>query len=159
MSSTTSASNTDSVTASNSSSTASVILTKPAASATPEPENETVVISDKPSTLNLKCDQCDYTNVGEKGLRQHRRMKHRLSQVDGIHDSEEEIMEDIVTLEMQDNGLAKIKISASNETPPEKVLHPKLGVGTQPTYTKFEDKNCIQYNFEKGKFMIEVFEK
>ena len=117
------------------------------------------MISDKPSTENLKCDQCDYTNVGKKGLKQHIRMKHRLLQVDGTNDSEEEIMEDIVTLEMQDNGLAKIKISASNETPPEKVLHPNLGVGTQPTYAKFQEKNCVQYNFEKGKFMIEVFEK
>ena len=131
-----------------------MIPTKPAASDITDPENETLVISDKPSTQNLKCDQCDYTNVGEKGLTQHIRMKHRLSQVD-----EEEIMEDIVTLEMQDNGLAKIKIRASNETPPEKVLHPNLGVGTQPTYAKFQEKNCVQYNFEKGKFMIEVFEK
>ena len=41
-------------------------------------------------------------------------MKHRLSQVDGTNDSEEEIMEDIVTLEMQDNGIAKIKINYSS---------------------------------------------
>ena len=62
-------------------------------------------------------------------------MKHRLSQVYGQDDYEEKIMDNILTLEMQDNGLAKIKISAFNKTPPEKVLHPKLGVGTQPIYS------------------------
>ena len=67
-------------------------------------------------------------------------------------------MENIVTLEMQDNGLSQIKIIASNETSPEKVLHPQLGVGIQPTYAKFQEENCIRYNFEKGKFLIEVFE-
>ena len=86
-------------------------------------------------------------------------MKHRLSQVNGINNSEEDIMEDIVTLEMQDNGLAKIKINASNETSAEKVLHPQLGVGIQHTYAKCQERNCNQYNFEKGKFLIEFFEK
>ena len=28
------------------------------------------------------CDQCDYTNASEKGLRQHKRMKHGKSQMD-----------------------------------------------------------------------------
>ena len=107
------------------------------------------MISDKASTQNLKWDQCDYTNVGEKGLNQHIRMKHKLSQVDGINNSEEDIMEDIVTLE--------IKMIASNETSPEKVLHPQLGVGIQPTYAKCQERNCNQYNFEKGKFLIEFF--
>ena len=33
--------------------------------------------------LNIKCEQCDYTNTTEKGLAQHTRMKHKISQVDG----------------------------------------------------------------------------
>ena len=30
----------------------------------------------------FSCDQCDYTNVSEKGLRQHIRMKHRREQLE-----------------------------------------------------------------------------
>ena len=38
---------------------------------------------------DFKCDQCDYSNIGEKGLRQHKRMKHCISQLDGMNDEEE----------------------------------------------------------------------
>ena len=38
---------------------------------------------------DFKCDQCDYSNISEKGLRQHKRMKHRISQLDGMNDEEE----------------------------------------------------------------------
>ena len=38
---------------------------------------------------DLKCDQCDYSTISEKGLRQHTKMKHRISQVDGMNDKEE----------------------------------------------------------------------
>ena len=41
----------------------------------------------------FKCDQCAYTNATEKGLSQHIRMKHRISQVDGNYDSEEELLQ------------------------------------------------------------------
>ena len=40
----------------------------------------------------FKCEQCNYTNVTNKGLMQHIRIKHRISQVDGTHDLEEEIV-------------------------------------------------------------------
>ena len=30
------------------------------------------------------CDQCEFTNTTEKGLSQHKRMKHRISQIDGV---------------------------------------------------------------------------
>ena len=33
--------------------------------------------------LNFKCDQCEYTNITARGLSQHTRMKHRISQLDG----------------------------------------------------------------------------
>ena len=42
------------------------------------------------TSLQLKCDQCNYTNATEKGLRQHWRMRHRISQVDGSDEVEEE---------------------------------------------------------------------
>ena len=52
----------------------------------------------KPSTVNhtdevevtsnvLSCDQCDFKSVSEKGLRQHKRMKHGLSQLASSGDS------------------------------------------------------------------------
>ena len=37
---------------------------------------------DKASASLLSCDQCDYKNVSEKGLRQHTRMKHKKAQLD-----------------------------------------------------------------------------
>ena len=49
----------------------------------------TVKQSDKqPSSLVLpfKSDQCGFTNYSEKGLRQHIRMKHIISQLDGNED-------------------------------------------------------------------------
>ena len=38
-------------------------------------------------TLQFKCDQCNYSNSTEKGLRQHIRMKHKIAQLDGFEDS------------------------------------------------------------------------
>ena len=38
-------------------------------------------------TLEFKCDQCNYSNKTEKGLRQHIRMKHKIAQLDGLEDS------------------------------------------------------------------------
>ena len=50
-------------------------------------------------------DQCLYTNIPEKGLSQHIRMKHRISQLNGtINPAEEDSQEvDIVTLD--DGGI------------------------------------------------------
>ena len=39
-------------------------------------------------TLTFKCEQCEYSYESEKGLRQHTRMKHRISQLDGIDDKD-----------------------------------------------------------------------
>jgi hypothetical protein len=36
--------------------------------------------------LEFKCGQCEYVNASEKGLTQHTRMKHRISQLDGFDD-------------------------------------------------------------------------
>ena len=45
--------------------------------------------------LSFKGDQCEYTNETEKGLSQHNIMKHRISQVDGMDDSIEEVAEKV----------------------------------------------------------------
>jgi hypothetical protein len=45
------------------------------------------VNSSKTSQLVKRCDQCDYSNDTEKGLNQHIRMKHKITQFDGFEDS------------------------------------------------------------------------
>ena len=50
----------------------------------------------EPLCLLFKCDQCEYTNAMEKGLRQHKRMKHRISKIDGMDDfNEEEVIKEV----------------------------------------------------------------
>ena len=55
---------------------------------TPEKEPSVKSVAEKPAvpSLGFKCDQCEYVNVSEKGLKQHTRMKHRISQMDGLDD-------------------------------------------------------------------------
>ena len=38
--------------------------------------------------IQFKCDQCSYESASDKGVRQHIRMKHRISQLDGQDDCE-----------------------------------------------------------------------
>ena len=64
-----------------------------------------------------------------------------------------------VTLKLQDNGFAKVVVVSPDDPPPSKVLHPKLGIGTNPRYSKSQDKDFIMYSFEKGNFSIEIFQK
>ena len=40
------------------------------------------------SIIRFECDECRYTNDSEKGLKQHKRMKHRISQIDGADEYE-----------------------------------------------------------------------
>ena len=49
-------------------------------------------ICDEENDLNFKWDQCVYSNGTEKGWYHHVRIKHRISQVAGNIDSEEEIL-------------------------------------------------------------------
>ena len=39
------------------------------------------VVVDTVTTLEFKCEQCDYKSTFERGLKQHARIKHRISQV------------------------------------------------------------------------------
>ena len=75
-----------------------------AAVSDPSSETEAADTSVEGSSIKFKCDQCSYTKVSKKGLEQHIGMKHRISQVDGIMDSDKETMEDIVTLELHEAG-------------------------------------------------------
>ena len=40
-------------------------------------------IPSEPPFLLFNCEQCEYTNASEKGINQHKRMKHWISQLDG----------------------------------------------------------------------------
>ena len=42
------------------------------------------------SSLDFKCDQCNFTSNSDKGLKTHTRMKHRISQLDG-HEEESDL--------------------------------------------------------------------
>ena len=53
-------------------------------------------------------------------------------------------------------GSTKIEISASNEIPPKKVLHQKLGVVMQPTYAKFQDKQACCAGLRRRPFTAEA---
>ena len=54
------------------------------------------------SSPDLKCEQCEYTNNTSKGLGQHVRMKHRISQVDGVIDSDEETIKESVPVNISE---------------------------------------------------------
>lgn len=41
------------------------------------------------ANLTFKCDQCSFTSNTDKGLKTHTRMKHRISQLDGLEDDGE----------------------------------------------------------------------
>ena len=73
-------------------------------------ETESIEDPDAGSSSEFKCEQCDDTNISEIGLAQHFMMRHRISQVDGLIDSEEETDKensedkDFVTLELNTLG-------------------------------------------------------
>ena len=85
---------TASVTAKYTSSTAAVdsttvVSSTPSTNSELSKDTEVSERSGGDTSPDLKCDQCDYGNTSEKGIRQHTRMKHRISQVDGMNDEEE----------------------------------------------------------------------
>ena len=108
------------MTAASLTSTASVAPTPLAAAVGSDPSNETET-PDKSvewSTLDFTCNQCSYTNISKKGLEQLISMKHRISQVDGIMDSDEETLEEIVTLQLDEAGEIVGPELSSNSSPP-----------------------------------------
>ena len=113
-------------------STALVVPTTTAAKPASElTETETIEDPAQVSSPVFKCDQCNYTTNTGKGLGQHVRMRHRISQVDGTVDSDEEHAEEsnLVTLELNDLGDIIGPELSLNSTPPQKVFHPNAGIG------------------------------
>ena len=110
------------------------------------------------SASTFRCDQCDYYTRTSRGLKMHVSKQHKISQLDG----EDEVLEDSISdkpeeptiLGMQENGFSKLEMIDSDETPPSKVIHPRLGLGTSPR--RHEDKTHIEYSFATGKFGIKI---
>ena len=120
-------------------STASVV---PAAELASElQETETIEDPAPVSSPVFNCDQCYYTTNTGKGLGQHVRMRHRISQVDGTVDSDEENAEEsnLVTLKLNDWGDIIGPQLSLNSTPPHKVFHPNAGIGI------LEDEVSVSY--------------
>ena len=89
----------------------------------------------------FKCDQCNYINQTENDWAC-MKQKHRISQGDGIDDSNEENTKDtdIVTLELDDTGGIVGPDLLPNTLTPSKVLHPKAGIGhLQQEYSRTSD--------------------
>ena len=60
--------------------------TEPVVSAAPTDSGKSANTDDiqqRPPLLSFKCDQYDFVGASDKGLKQHTRMKHQISQVDG----------------------------------------------------------------------------
>ena len=54
-------------------------------------------MTEKTTHLQYKCDECSYENISEKGLKQHKKMKHKITQTDGANNShlKENVVPDI----------------------------------------------------------------
>ena len=67
--------------------------------------------------LRFKCDLCNYGSISEKGLRQHIRMKHQISQVDGADDTKDESREETIPLTASEVNENSSKLEESKSLP------------------------------------------
>ena len=86
-------------------------------------ENHLQDIPTTPTLTSFQCVQCNFKGASEKGLKQHIRMLHRISQLDGN------------SSEPEDNSPPEVVKSKHildllYESPPKEVSHPVAGVGT-----------------------------
>ena len=66
-----------------------VALRKPASERSKaEQEKTEETVNAKTNSARFECDECNYTNQSEKGLKQHKKMKHRIAQSDGADDND-----------------------------------------------------------------------
>ena len=63
------------------------------------------VLTVKNASLTFKCEECSYKNIFEKGLKQHRKMKHTITQTDGVDNKD--LVPGISHLEVQKNWVKK----------------------------------------------------
>ena len=152
-----SAQSTDTRTDSSPASTASVSK-RVLVAKTSDPEEEPDIAVNLVSSIDFKCDQCDYCNISEKGLAQHKRMKHRISQVDGSIDFDEETKDEVtfpvqeeepVVLKINRFGLPEVTELHPDVTPPARVSSPDMGIGCNPVKAMFLHRTYWEYTFSK----------
>ena len=125
-------------------------------------QDVTLAHKDDLSASTFKWDQCEFNTKTSRGLKMHVSKQHKISQLDGENEALENDIsnksEDPTILGMQENGLSKLEMIDPDDTPPSKVIHPKLGLGTSPSAViGIEDKNThIEYSFDDGKFWIKI---
>ena len=125
-------------------------------------------------TLGFKCDQCNYSSISDKGLRQHIRMKHVISQVDGVDDIERDVDISIsenkgiinaheketqtdVFLRVDEKNYPKgPSLDLLYDDPPPSVYHPTWGVGKYHSteilthWRTKEPEKTYSYRFDDG---------
>ena len=109
------------------------------------------------NSCRFKCDECNYENNFEKGLKQHKRMKHKILQTDGIDDKELDEIEvsDISHLVVLRNWRKESNkevhlLSEILLEPPAKVFCREKGVGVYE-FTCCQGSFC--YKFADGDIM------
>ena len=71
----------------------------------------------KNASFRFKCDECSYKNISEKGLRQHRKKKHKSIQADGANEHIEQLDGNTsLPLDSPTNRSAQVKETTEEET-------------------------------------------
>ena len=98
---------------------------------------------------SFQCFQCNFKGASEKGLKQHIRMSHRISQVDGNSSDPEDNSP-------PEEVKSKHILDLLFESPPKEVSHSDAGVGTYHSKGTYYDdktkeiKEALCYIFESG---------
>ena len=120
-------------------------------------ENPEKGVTVKTTHLQYKCDECSYLNISEKGLKQHKKMKHKIPQTDGANDNDlkEDEVPDISHLVVLKNWEKEnyTNVHLLHEVllePPAKVLCRVKGIGVY-AFTCPQGTYC--YKFDDGDIM------
>ena len=138
--------------------------------------------SEADTSIQFQCDKCNFTSNSDHGVKVHKGTKHKETQqpeqfraesldhsltLTPVKEPKEEYSEETnslkkeeepVIFKMLDNGYAETKKIAHGETPPARVYHPELGIGSKPRQTKWGDRVWIEYVFEVDNVEMEMYQ-
>lgn len=110
-------------------------------------------IHSTPTLIPYQSDQCSFVGVSDKGLKQHTRLSHRISQLDGnISDPEDNTLPEVVKSETT--------LELLFDSPPPAVNHPVAGVGKYHSKSTYSDdkntqvKQALCYIFDSGDIIV-----
>ena len=115
------------------------------------------LVTMKGSIIQFKCDECRYVNNSEKGLKQHKNMKHKIPQTDGADDKDldeakgPDISHIVVLRNWEKEGYENVHLL--NEVllePPAKVYCRVKGIGV---YESTCGQGSFCYKFDDGDLM------